>query len=87
METRMARKHPHWRRLFGDLTNLQPGFHSLTRKQWTVANRIQTRHDRTAANLHLWGCRDFPMLEMAQDIDHIMAAPQDVDHIILDTQL
>ena len=44
--------------LVRDPTNPQPGFHSLTRKQWTTANRIQTQHGRTATNLHKWGYWD-----------------------------
>ena len=46
--------------LLEDPTSPQPGFHSLTRKQWTRANRIRIWHGRTAANLHKWGYWNFP---------------------------
>ena len=38
-----------------DPTNPQPGFHTLTSKRWTTANRIRIWHDRTVAILHKWG--------------------------------
>ena len=62
--------------LVEDLTNPQPGFRSLTRKQWTIANRIRTRHGKTAENLHKWGYRDSPTCPKCH------AAPQDMGHIV-----
>ena len=62
---------PTGRDLVEDPTNSQPGSHSLTRKQWTTANRIRTRHGRTAANLHEWGYWGSPTRPKC------FAAPQD----------
>ena len=63
--------------LIEDPTNLQPSFHPLTRKQWTTANRIRTRHGRTAANLHKWSHWISPTCRKCHD------ARQDRDHIVL----
>ena len=32
-----------------------PGFHTTSKRQWTLANRIRSGHGRTAHNLHRWG--------------------------------
>ena len=55
-----------------------PGFTSLTRRQWVQANRIRTRHGRTAKNLNRWGYQD------TQEFPACGISPQDMDHLILD---
>ena len=46
--------------LIQDPTERLPGFNSANRKAWVMANRIRTRHGRTAANLHKWGFIENP---------------------------
>ena len=60
-----------------DPTKPLPGFHHLTRRQWTQANRLLTGHGKTAANLHRWGYQESPMCPACHE------APQDTDHLVL----
>ena len=63
--------------LIQDPTERLPGFNSANRKAWVMANRIRTRHGRTAANLHKWGFIENPTCPRCN------GPPQDTDHIIL----
>ena len=60
-----------------DPTQRQPGFSTSSRKQWVSANRIRTRHCRTAANQHRWKQIESPMCPKCNQ------APQDTDHLVL----
>ena len=52
------------------------GFTTASRKQWVTANRIRSRHNRTAANLNKWKLRDSPICPACG------TAPQDTDHLV-----
>ena len=60
-----------------DPTQRLPGFSTSSRKQWVSANRIRTRHCRTAANQHRWKQIESPMCPKCNQ------APQDTDHLVL----
>ena len=64
--------------LLEDPVQRLPGFNSSSRKAWVAANRIRTRHGRTAVNLHKWGIRDSPVCPRCGN------SPQDTDHLILE---
>ena len=53
-----------------------PGFQTLTRKQWTMCNRIRSKNGRTASNLHRWGYVTSPNCPFCND------SIQTMDHII-----
>ena len=54
-----------------------PGFHTSSRKEWVTANRLRTRHAKTAVNMHRWGYIDSPLCPRCKQ------APQDTDHLVL----
>ena len=60
-----------------DPTQRLPGFATNSRKQWVAANRIRTRHCRTAVNKHRWRQIDSPTCPKCKE------APQDTDHLVL----
>ena len=60
-----------------DPTTKLPAFTKANRKQWVTANRILSKHGRTASSLYKWGLRDSPICPECHN------GPQDTDHIIL----
>ena len=48
--------------LVTDPTEPSPEFSTASRKQWTIANRIRSRHAKTAVNLHRCGSLESPTL-------------------------
>ena len=54
-----------------------PGFKTSSRKEWVTANRLRTRHAKTAVNMHRWGQIDSPLCPRCKE------APQDTDHLVL----
>ena len=54
-----------------------PGFHTLSRKEWTSCNRIRARHGRTMVNQQRWGYASSPTCPSCNN------AEQTMDHIIL----
>ena len=60
----------------GDPTERVPGFDEK-RKYWVAANRLRTRHARTAANLHRWGLKQSPICPRCH------AAVESTDHLVL----
>ena len=63
--------------LINDPCNHLPGLLNLKRKYWTAANRLRSRHTRTAVNMHRWGLHDSPTCPRC----HMY--PQDTDHLVL----
>ena len=63
--------------LIQDPTKPLPGFDTLTRRQWTLSNRIRSGQGRTAVNMHRWGLRESPLCPACQE------AAQDTDHLVL----
>ena len=65
----------------GDLINNPsehlPGLQDQKRKYWTAANRLRSRHTRTAANMHRWGLKESPICPRCH------SSPQDTDHLVL----
>ena len=54
-----------------------PGFQTSSRKEWVTANRLRTRHAKTAINMHRWGLFDSPLCPRCKQ------APQDTDHLVM----
>ena len=63
--------------LISDPCERLPGLQDQKRKYWTAANRLRSRHARTAANMHRWGLRDSPTCPKCH------SSPQDTDHLVL----
>ena len=54
-----------------------PGLRDQKRKYWTAANRLRSKHTRTAFNMHRWGFKDSPTCPRCN------TDPQDTDHLVL----
>ena len=54
-----------------------PGFHTKSKRQWTLANRIRSGHGRTAHNLHRWGYVESALCPYRQEDS------QDMNRIVL----
>ena len=63
--------------IIADPSQQLPGFQSSSRKEWVTANRLRTRHAKTAVNMHRWGQNDSPLCPRCKE------APQDTDHLVL----
>ena len=64
--------------LIPDPTERAPGFSTCRRNHWVAANRLRTRHARTAANKHRWGLIESPECPKCNN------PRQTTDHILLE---
>ena len=54
-----------------------PGLREQKRKYWTAANRLRSRHMRSAVNMHRWGLKESPICPRCN------TDPQNTDHLVL----
>ena len=60
-----------------DPTEEIPGSQHLERKYWVAANRLRSRHAKTAAKMNKWG------LNHSAKCPNCQTDPQDIDHLVL----